>query len=213
MSEAQDFESRWPKDGDRLFVDSAWAYDAHVVRDPGERFYRMPMGYKRAGDILIDQATTGVVDRANVIYAALFCYRQSIELFLKKLIADFGNGKVYSPKNTHELSRLWARFMCIVNERGRNETDGLSVVQRLVAEMHEADRKSDGFRFPNDPNDAPFAFGDRGIDLANVREVMQGLTNFFECAYLDFSYQDEMSASDAYESALRASFSAPHRER
>ena len=194
MSEAQDFESRWPKDGDRLFVASTWAYDAHVVLDPGERFYRMPMGYKRAGDLLIDQASTDVVDRSNVIYAALFCYRQSIELFLKKLIAEFGNGKVYSPKNTHELSRLWKRFMCIVNERGRSETDGLSVVQRLVAEMHKADQKSDGFRFPTDPNDMPFAFGDRGIDLANVREVMQGLTNFFECAYLDFSHQDEMSA-------------------
>ena len=43
------------------------------------------MGYKRAGDLLVDQAATDVVDRPNVIYAALFCYRQSIELFLKRL--------------------------------------------------------------------------------------------------------------------------------
>jgi len=193
MSEAQNFESRWPKDGDRLFIASAWAYDAHVARDPGERFYRMPMGYKRAGDLLIEQAATDIVDRSNVIYAALFCYRQSIELFLKKLIADFGDETVYSPKNTHELSRLWERFMCIVNQRGRSEADGLGVAQKLVAEMHEADQKSDGFRFPADRNDMPFAFGDRGIDLANVREVMQGLTNFFECAYLDFTHQDEMA--------------------
>lgn len=191
ISEAQDLESRWPKDGDRLFVASAWVQDAHVARDPGERFYRMPMGYKRAGDLLIEQAAADIVDRSNVIYAALFCYRQSIELFLKKLIADFGNGKVYSPKNTHELDRLWERFMCIVNERDNSKTDGLSVVQRLVAEMHETDQKSDGFRFPTDSNDLPFAFGDRGIDLANVREVMQGATNFFECAYLHFSHQDD----------------------
>ena len=192
--ETEDFESRWPKDGDRLFIDSARVYDAHVVRDPGERFYRMPMGYKRAGDILIDQAIMDVVDRANVIYAALFCYRQSIELFLKKLIDTFGNGKVYSPKITHELSDLWERFMCIVNERGSEETIGLSAAQSLVAEMHEADKKSDGFRFPTDTRDAPFAFGDRGIDLANVREVMQGLVNFFEGVYLAFSHEDDMAA-------------------
>jgi hypothetical protein len=196
--EAEDFESRWPRDGDRLFVESAWVYDAHVVRDPGERFYRMPMGYKRAGDILIDQSTTDMVDRANVIYAALFCYRQSIELFLKKLIDTFGNGKVYSPKNTHDLRLLWERFMGIVNERGREETIGLRAAQRLVAEMHETDQKSDGFRFPTDRGDAPFAFGDRGIDLPNVREVMQGLVNFFECAYLDFSHQDD-TASEVME--------------
>jgi hypothetical protein len=194
MPQVQDFASRWPRDGDRLFVASAWVYDAHVVRDPGERFYRMPLGYKRAGDLLIDQAATNVIDRSNVIYAALFCYRQSIELFLKKLIADFGHGREYSSKNTHDLSRLWERFICIVNERGRGETDGLSTAQRLVAEMHEADQKSDGFRFPTDRNDMPFTFGNRDVDLTNVREVMQGLTNFFECAYLDFSHQDEISA-------------------
>jgi hypothetical protein len=192
--EADGFDSRWPSDDDRLFVESAWAYDAHIVRDPAERFYRMPMGYKRSGDILIDQASADVVDRANVIYGALFCYRQSIELFLKGLIEAFGDGKVYSPKNTHELDRLWERFMRILNERGRAEGVGLSAAQRLVAEMHEADQRSDGFRFPTDRDGAPFAFGDRGIDLANVREVMEGLVNFFESAYLDLSHQDDLSS-------------------
>ena len=195
MPEAEDFETRWPKDGDRLFVEFALAYDAPVVRDPGERFYRMPMGYKRAGDILIGQAAV-VVDRRNIIYAALFCYRQSIELFLKRLIEEFGNGKVYSPKNTHELSRLWERFMCIVNERASSESLGLSAAQKLVAEMHEADQKSDGFRFPTGRDGSPFVFGDRGIDLDNVRKVMQGLENFFECVYLDFSRQDERASEN-----------------
>ena len=196
IPEAEDFETRWPKDGDRLFVESAWAYDAPVVRDPGERFFRMPMGYKRAGDILIEQAAAVAADRRNIIYAALFCYRQSIELFLKRLIEEFGNGKVSSPKNTHELSRLWERFMCIVNERASSESLGLSAAQKLVAEMHEADQKSDGFRFPTGRDGLPFVFGDRGIDLDNVREVMQGLENFFECVYLDFSCQDERASED-----------------
>lgn len=106
MPETEDPEARWPKDGDRLFVESTWAYDAHVVRDPGERFYRLPMGYKRAGDILIGSAATDLVDRRNVIYAALFSYRQSIELFLKRVIEEFGNGTAYSPKHTHDLSLL-----------------------------------------------------------------------------------------------------------
>ena len=193
-SEVEDFETRWPKDGDRLFIESTWAYEAHVARNPAERFYRMPMGYKRAGDILVDQAAVNRSDRSNVIYAALFCYRQSIELFLKSLIEAFGNRKVYSPKKTHELSLLWERFVDIVDERGGGESIGLSAARMLVIEMHEADRKSDGFRFPTDPSGAPFAFGDRGVDLANVREVMQGLANFFECVYLEFSHQDDIAS-------------------
>jgi hypothetical protein len=195
MPETEDFATRWPKDGDLLFVESAWAYDAHIVRDPEERFYRMPMGYKRAGDILINQAATDIVDRKNVIYAALYCYRQSIELFLKSLIDKFGSGEVYPSKKGHDLSYLWERFMCIVNKRGRGDSFGLNTVYQLVIEMHKADEKSDGFRYPTDVNGAPFLFGDRGIDLDNVRDVMQGLQNFFECTYLDFEHQDDMTSA------------------
>ena len=203
--EVEDLETRWPKDGDRFFVESAWAYDARVVCDPAERFYRLPMGYKRAGDILIDQALADVVDRRNIIYAALFCYRQSIELFLKRLIEEFGNGKVYAPKNTHELSQLWVRFMGIFKERANSESLGFSSVQNLITEMHKADQKSDGFRFPTDRDGSPFVFGDRGVDLDNLREVMQGLVNFFECVYLDFSQQDEIAWEKLRYSTLNGS--------
>jgi len=194
MCNAEDLEERWPKDNDHLFVETAWKYDAHVVSDPAERFYRLPMGYKRAGDLLSRQAEIEVINRANVIYAALFCYRHSIELHLKRLIQEFGKEKTCSPKPTHELGRLWKSFMCIVNERACSESFGLSAVQKLVAEMDKADRKSDGFRFAAGPKGTPFIFGDRAIDLANLREVMQGLENFFECFYEEFSHQDDIAS-------------------
>jgi hypothetical protein len=189
-SKPEDLEDHWPRDGDRLFIEASWAYDAYVVRDPKERFYRMQMGYKRAGDVLIEHAGAHVVDRANVIYAALFCYRQSIELFLKRLIDEFGT-KSYMPKNTHDLSVLWDRFMEIVKARGKEGIIGLSAAQSLIKEMGDADTKSDGFRFPANAAGLPFAFGDQGFDLANLSTVMQGLENLFECAYLDFSHQHD----------------------
>lgn len=194
--EADHYLSRWPQDADRLFVTSVRPRGAQLVRDPGERFYRMPMGYKRAGDILVDQAATDVAELPNVIYAALFCYRQSIELFLKGLIEEFDHGSNCSPELTHDLDKLWRRFMCIVDERGGHESIGLKAAQRLVAEMNEADQKSDAFRFPTDSKRAPFPHGDREIDLANLREVVQGLVNFFECASLEFSRQGGTISSD-----------------
>jgi hypothetical protein len=201
LPETEDFESRWPNDGDRLFVEGEWAYDAYVVCNPGERSYRMPKGYKRAGDILIDQAAADVIDRPNVIYAALFCYRQCIELFLKVLIEKFRSERTQLATNTHNLRLLWERFMLIAEERGSSDSIGLSTVQELVMEMYQADQKADGFRFPTGIDGTPFLFGDRGIDLTNIREVMQGLQNFFECTYLEFSRQDELVAQMAVDYA------------
>ncbi|MDB6117207.1 MAG: uncharacterized protein JWO08_988 [Verrucomicrobiaceae bacterium] len=186
----EDLEARWPKDGDRLFISSAWAYDAHVIRDPKERFYRLPIGYKRAGDLLIEQAMADVVDRRNVIYPILFCYRQSIELFLKQIITDFGTPK---EKLNHDLDTLWKQFLGIADERSNGGSEVLSAVQQIVLDMHEADKKADGFRFATDRKQNPFEFGDRGIDLANLREVMQGVTNFFECVDQEFREQNDLS--------------------
>jgi len=185
-----ELDMRWPCDGDRLFVEQSWASNAQIVRDPDERFYRMPMGYMRAADLLIERAINDVVDRKNIVYAALFCYRQSIELFLKSLVSRFSSDTAQS-KPTHNLDVLWSRFAELARVRGRHETIGLSAARALVRELHVADSKSDGFRFATDRDGAPFEFGDHGIDLANLREVMRGLQNFFECVHLDFEHQDD----------------------
>jgi hypothetical protein len=194
VSRIEEVEERWPRDGDRLFVEASWASDARVVRDPKERFYRMPTGYQRAANLLIEHAAADVVDRANVIYAALYCYRQSIELFLKRFIDEFGS-KTDRSGNTHDLLILWDQFMEIAKAHGREATIGLTAANALVAQMNDADKKSDGFRFPTNVAGSSFAFGDRGIDLDNLREVMSGLGNFFECAYLDFSHQDDTASN------------------
>lgn len=185
-------EARWPQGGDKLFKASTWLYDAPLPRDPGERFYRMPMGYKRAGDLLIEQAACDVVDRNNVIYAALFCYRQAVELFLKKLIADFGRD--VKPPSGHDLSKLWNAFEAILRERGRADENGVQAVANIVAELHDADAKSDGFRYPTDNKRVPFKFGDRGIDLENIHDVMEGVATFFDCVHTAFAHEENMAA-------------------
>ena len=186
-SDPKDFEGRWPMDGDRLFVASGDVTDASLVNDPGERFYRLPMGYKRAGDILLDQAAADAMDHRNVIYAALFCYRHSIELHLKRLIETFGSK---NNLNRHDLRVLWDHFASIASERNVAQSLGFDTVKQLVLELHDADQKSDGFRFPTDRFATPFNFACRNIDLANLRIVMQSLENFFECVYEDFLHRD-----------------------
>jgi hypothetical protein len=190
--DGDDLESRWPQEGDRLFVESNWSTDAYLTSDPAERFYRLPLGYKRAGDLLIDRAAADPLDRANIIYPAIFSYRLSIELFLKKIVDEFGDEDLRQQKKTHELDVLWTRFMQVVAGRGGSDSVGLAIVEKLVDEMNVADAKSDTFRFSTDSAGSPFLFGDRGVDLTVLRESMQGLSNFFECCYLAFKNEDDL---------------------
>jgi hypothetical protein len=99
----------WPRNGDRLFLESGWARDARIATDVGERFYRLATRYKRAGDILIDSAAADPADRNNIIYPALFCYRQCIELCLKRLLVNFGPADSDNAKS-HDHRALWERF-------------------------------------------------------------------------------------------------------
>jgi hypothetical protein len=183
-----EFELRWPKDGDRLFIEANRS-GARVTGSPPERFYRMPMGYKRAGDILVERAMGDLADRPNLIYPALFCYRQSIELFLKQIVERFCPEDLRAQKKTHNLDVLWLRFIQVVRNRGGADSVGFESAAKLVHEMNVADEKADAFRFPTDMTDLPFQFGDRALNPSALREAMQALQNFFECCYM--AYENE----------------------
>jgi hypothetical protein len=185
--EDAEIAARWPQEDDRLFPHTGLARDTFLAGSPDERSYRLPKGYKRAGDVVLEHFVAHNVDQANLIYPALFCYRQAVELFLKTIVERFGQ----RAKNIHDLKTLWANFLQLVKERGQEHADGLAAVEKLILEMHEADRRSDTFRFSTDSSGARFAFGDRRLDLERLADTMQGLQNFFECCYLVFWEQDE----------------------
>jgi HEPN domain-containing protein len=190
MIEESTAETRWPTDEDRLFREGHPAYDAPVTSHVGEREYRLPMAYKRAGDLLLERNAEDPVDRRNVICPALFCYRQSIELFLKKLVR-LGKGE---HPHGHRLNELWQSFMRVSRDRGFGDSMGITAAEALILELHAADERSDGFRYPVDGKGHPFASSDRRIDVDNLLDVMTGLTSFLECAAMELSHQDDTTS-------------------
>ena len=56
FDELPEVDLDWPKSGDRLFLQSAWAYGAYVARDTKERQCHLTKGYKLAADLLVEQA-------------------------------------------------------------------------------------------------------------------------------------------------------------
>lgn len=197
MTKAPDLDTRLPTAGDSLFIAKDWAFDAHVVGDRNERFYRLPQGYKQAGDVIVLQAAGEPRQRANLIYPALYCYRQTIELWLKKLTKDYGHSVAFPPppkgkrNASHDLAALWSRFEVVAASRNATSGPEFNAARELVLEMHKADEANDCFRYAADPKDNPFAFGDRNIDLENLFTCMAGLANFFESAEMMFEAQDD----------------------
>ena len=180
-------EDRWPQEGDSLFPKTERAIDIFIAGSADERLYRLPRGYKLAGDILIDGIAAGGIEKSSLIFPALFCYRQSLELFIKSILERFGQGV----ENTHNLKFLWTEFKQLADDRDHANTDGLETVEKMITEMHEADQRSDAFRFATDSSGESFDFSNRRLDVAQLCECMQALQNFFECCYLSFSEQDD----------------------
>ncbi|HEY4372508.1 MAG TPA: hypothetical protein VGN52_11340 [Burkholderiales bacterium] len=179
--------SRWPMNGDRLFVEGTFGFGSPLTDDIGERLYRMPKAYKRAGDLLISQGLADCADRANVIYPALYCYRQAIELYLKVLINAYGSEEVKDRKYGHNFELLWQGFVDICAAQGDGGAEDLGIVANLVMEFHKADRLSDGFRYPTDKHGKPFSMSADYLDVDNLRDTVSGLENFFQCVDLEWS--------------------------
>lgn len=154
----------------------------------------MPQGYMRAGDLLVEQALTDPGVGRNILYPALFCYRQSVELYLKQLIEDFGSSAGSKRRPNHKLIDLWNAFKLIRQDRGYVDTIGVFAMETLIRELHNADSGSDGFRYPTTRNGDPFAFGDCDIDLERLRENMHGIQNFFECADMAMTHDDDVAS-------------------
>ena len=81
------FTARWPESGDRLLSPGR---DSALAQQGPERNYRLLRGYKRAGDILVQNALSEQDYRECLIFPALFNYRHYIEVAIKAIVEDHG---------------------------------------------------------------------------------------------------------------------------
>lgn len=176
---------RWPKAGDRLLSPARGVY---LAETGDERNYRLLRGYKRAGDILVECALTDRADLLNLLFPALFNYRHYIELALKAIIEEHGAfAGVGLGKKNHSLPELWTLFMKIAVAFGNEEASEAAVaVGNCITEIDHADSGSTAFRYArNLKGDVPDLPKD-GLDLVRLRDVMNGIENFFEAVDASF---------------------------
>ena len=184
---------RWPEAGDKLLSSGR---DAFLAAGHAERNYRLLRGYKRAGDILIQEALAERSDRDNLVFPAIFNYRHYIELALKAIIEEHGAfAGVLLELKDHKLPDLWRLFVKIATAFGNDCSDIATVaVGECIKEIDGVDAGATVFRYARRLNgDTPDLPKD-GLDLVRLHDVMNGIENFFECADADFTHKADCAA-------------------
>jgi hypothetical protein len=183
-------EFRWPKAGDRPFIQSQnWRDNAYIEPQGHVRMIMMMTGYKRAADLMVERAIANDADRAALVYPIIFNYRQFIELSLKYLIATYGPTVGVQPVwNTHDLGDLWKSLMEVLDGYGHDDVDQTDpVVAQIVAEFAKVDPNSFSYRYPVDTKGKPIPIAQSELDLAALADVMEALEGYFSGSdgYLD----------------------------
>lgn len=191
------YNVRWPKSEDRLLKPGR---DTHIADREDERKYRLLQGYKRAGDILVQQALSDRADCRNLVFPALFNYRHFIELALKSIIENHGSfvGVTNSRKN-HRLPELWSLF-CKIAVSFHNDLDDPAIMGlgKCIQELAKIDANSTSFRYATNLGGELSALPE-WLDLINLHDVMNGIGNFFECVDQSFSEKKESVLQRAYD--------------
>ena len=75
----------------------------------------MIKGFHEAGDLLVSESEAEPHRAQNLIYPAIFAYRQSLELRLKYLLLEFGPLAGEPPEfRTHDLKAIWLKFTRVI---------------------------------------------------------------------------------------------------
>lgn len=173
----------WPKTGDRLIKETkASSTPIGFSNDPISRQVFIWDGYTKAGRALIEQCERNPLDQHDLIYPILFCYRHSLELAMKWVVDQYGRYAVPPAvaNKSHDLLQNWNICKDVIVSVG-SDGDGptLKAVEHVIKEFHNIDRTSTAFRYAHCIKGKFNNFPKTGIDLLNIRNVMEAIDNFF----------------------------------
>jgi hypothetical protein len=140
-------------------------------------------GYKRAADILVQYVIDNNWDQDFLVYPIVFLYRQYLELRLKELI--FASSMLLDhdariPKG-HNLVSLWRKARPNIEKVYPGDSEGdLDAVEDRLKELCNIDSHSHAFRYPEDIKGAPALPGMEYINLKQLRDVIQGMSNVLD---------------------------------
>jgi hypothetical protein len=144
-------------------------------------------GYKRAGDILVQYVIENDLAQYLLVYPIGFMYRHYVELRLKHLIVVgctlLGKHPSRKLRKEHDLLLLWREARPIIERIYPSGEDAeLGIIGERLEELSKVDFGSYAFRYPEDTKGSRTLTGVRYINLRQLRDVVQGMSNILDGA-------------------------------
>lgn len=169
---------------DQLFVEAEdWWMNACLdwYPDPTELYV---VGYKEAGDSLVDSVADRNGTADSLIFPIVFLYRHYIEIRLKSLLHDGHRllDKEHKQKSEHQLSKLWPKVRDILVELWPDgNKDDLSAFDSLINQFEQVDPRSTTFRYPKDfDGNNSLKIDSPRVNLRNLKEVVGAMAIILE---------------------------------
>lgn len=142
------------------------------------------IGYKKAGDRLVELVLARVRDQDVLIYPIGFLYRQYIELRLKEIIRE---GRIlleegsFFPKH-HRIWDLWctAKKISIKTFENENEPPNFDYAEHVIREFSQIDPNSFAFRYPTTKKGDKTLEGVTHINIRRLAEHIEELSKDLE---------------------------------
>lgn len=175
-------EFRMPQDGDKAFLPSGdWSRDAYIDESAYIRRGALVLGYKSAGDKLVEFALSDALELNTLIYPIIFCYRHYLELSIKWMIEVHGLKIGAKPiVKSHDLRECWLKLKNMFDEYSLPDEDNYTeIVERIIFEFDHIDQNNINFRYHKDNNFEDIEIPAQSIDIGNLRSVINCVENYF----------------------------------
>jgi hypothetical protein len=220
MSAGDADEQHWPNKGQTLFCSGKDYHNNACLNWGTDNFQVMCSGYLLGAELLVDSVVDSGRNQDLLVYPIIFQYRHYVELRLKELI-DLGRGLTGETGKDpwgHSLLALWRKARPLLEriETGSPKED-LNAVEEVILQFEKFDGTGESFRYWKDSNERNPLASLNHINLRILRDVMKGITAFFEGASIQFSVyldqkreaesedrQAELEVQREYESEMRA---------
>lgn len=199
MADPPEFDSEielpWPRPGDQVFAPGGdWQMNASVNWGGGWGLYAI--GYKNAGDVLVERVAEDRGEADALVYPIVFCYRQYLELILKSVLLEAR--KYYDIEepfqSVHSLLAAWRPLRILLERRWPGKPEDPDAVEANLEQIDAVDAGSFAFRYATTKQGDPSLPQEmQRIDLRNLAEVVARIGTFLESCEIALSIEREVS--------------------
>lgn len=152
------------------------------------------IGYRNAGDVLVERVEQDRGEADALVYPIVFCYRQYLELMLKDTLMEARRYcRIEEPFDaTHSLLHHWRPLRPLLEKRWPSDPDPLDAVEENLRQFDEVDEGSFAFRYSVTKQGEPSLPDEmQHINLRNLKEVVQRIGTFLEACSTGLSAERE----------------------